>query len=362
MRNATLPIEVVALSILATSIVHAQDPSDDDGYALFEQPGQMVRVSHGARLSLYCAGHGFPTVVLESGFGGATAEEWHMLQPRLAKITRTCSYDRAGYGFSELGEDLPRDMQHDVLDLDALLKASGERGPYVLAGHSDGGHIIGAYTDSYREEVAGLVFLDAAVLLNKEQISGPKEKLSADMQRYYDTELEKIRGCLKRAEAAHGTMSAKPGDDCLDSKETAALPMRMANALSAIAARPDNWRAYLSEAEQHYLVHDVGWEASLLPHHWQHLPILVFTASVASLDDEHSAPLYGLKVTDHAAIAEARKGRERWESLQKRICELSEHCTATQIPTALHAVQNAVPDRVSAAIQQMISALRAHSS
>jgi pimeloyl-ACP methyl ester carboxylesterase len=351
-------LRMFALCLLNVSMLHAQNPDGDDGYALFEQSGRMVKVAHGAQLSLYCAGNGSPTVVLESGFGGATYEEWRMLQPRLAKETRTCSYDRAGYGFSKLGADLPRNIQHDVLDLHALLKASGERGPYVLVGHSDGGHIIGAYTDLYPAEVAALVFLDAAVLLDKEQINGSEEKPSAETQRYYDAQLAKISGCLKRAGAAHGMMEARPGDDCLDSKDTVSLPPRMAKALSAIAARPDSWKAYLSEAQQHYVVDDVGWEASLLPHHWQHLPVRVFTASVASLDDEHSAPLYGLKITDHAAIAEARRGRERWESLQKRICDFSEHCTAIQIATAMHEVQNAVPDQVAAAVREIILQVR----
>ncbi len=45
----------------------------------------------------------------------------------LAKKTRTCSYDSAGYGFSVLGKDLPRNMQNDVLDLHHLLRESGER-------------------------------------------------------------------------------------------------------------------------------------------------------------------------------------------------------------------------------------------
>ena len=173
----------------------------------------MVKISHGAKLSLYCRGGGSPTVVLESGFGGGTYEEWHMLQPRLADVTRTCSYDRAGYGFSELGADLPRNIQHDVLDLHTLLKASGERGPYILVGHSDGGHIIGAYTDLYPNEVAALVFLDAAVLLDKEQLSGPKEKPSLDMRRYYDSKLAEIRECLKRAETSHGSMEDRTDNE-----------------------------------------------------------------------------------------------------------------------------------------------------
>jgi pimeloyl-ACP methyl ester carboxylesterase len=343
-----------AQGLLAGTAARPQECS----YSLYEQPGRMVRLPEGNRLSLYCAGTGKPTVVLEAGFGGGAYATWHELQPRLAKFTRVCSYDRAGYGFSELGTDLPRDIQHDVNDLHDLLKASNEPGPYVLVGHSDGGHIIGAYSDAYPREAAALVFLDAAVLIGKEQIAGPAEKPSPEMQKYYDGQLNRIRECLRRAEQSSASLGARPGDYCLDSRELVGLPKRMAKALAAIAARPDNWRAFLSEAEQHYLVDDPSWEASLLPHRWESLPIQVFTASVASLDDEHSAAAYGLSPADHAAIAEARAGRKRWEELQSRICELSRRCEAHLIPTAEHQVQNAVPYQVAGAIRKLVIEFR----
>jgi pimeloyl-ACP methyl ester carboxylesterase len=329
-----------------------------DSYAIYEHPGQMIRLSQGNRLSLYCEGTGKPTVVLEAGFAGGTYAEWYRLQPRLAKHTRTCSYDRAGYGFSELGHDLPRDLHHDVSDLYELLQTAGEPAPYILVGHSEGGHIIGAFTDSYPKEVAGLVFLDAAVLIDKQQVEGPEEKPSAELQKFYDNQLQKIRACLKRAESSAGQLEAKPGDYCLDSDELKQLAPGMAAALTKISSRPDNWRAFLSEAEQHYIVDDDRWEISLLPHRWQQIPILVFTASVASLDDEHSAAAYGLSPTDHEAIAAARANRKRWETLQSRLCELAKNCGFHPIPTARHEVQNAAPDLVAQSIQKMILDVR----
>src|SRR5581483_7781060 len=241
----------------------------------------------------------------ETGFGGGAYAAWHKLQPRLAKLTRTCSYDRAGYGFSELGSDLPRDLQHDVTDLHELLKAAGETAPYILVGHSDGGHIIGAFADAYPREVSGLVFLDAAVLIDKHQIESSRKKTSPGLQKYFDRQLQQIRTCLDRAVASSGRLEPKPGDYCLDSEEMEHLPPLMAAALVTMSSRPDNWRAFLSEAEQHYIVDDNRWEAAFLPHHWQNFPILVFTASVASLDDMHSAASYGLPTSDHKAIASA---------------------------------------------------------
>jgi pimeloyl-ACP methyl ester carboxylesterase len=353
-------IKLIAIFVGLSAVYGAQSPSKhphtelNDSYKLFEQRGRMVPLPKGNRISLYCTGAGKPTVVLETGFGGGAYVAWHKLQPRLAQYSRVCSYDRAGYGFSELGNDLPRDIHHDVDDLYNLLKASGEPGPYILVGHSDGGHIIGAFTDSYPREVTALIFLDAAVLIDKQQLEGPPEKLPEEQLHYYDQQLEKIKHCLTRAQASNGIMQAKPGDYCLDSNELSKLSAGMAYAVSKISARPDYWKAYLSEAEQHYLVDDPSWEASLLPHHWEQIPIRVFTASVASLDDAKSAAAYGLQTNDHKSIEASRQGRKRWESLQARICELSPDCRTYLIPTAEHEVQNVVPDQVALSIRHIL--------
>ena len=47
-------------------------------------------------------------------------------------------------------------------DLRAVLTAAGEKGPFVLAGHSIGGPYSMAYTRKFGDEVAGLVFVDAS--------------------------------------------------------------------------------------------------------------------------------------------------------------------------------------------------------
>ena len=304
----------LSLCWAATGLKAQRATSNADTYKLFEQRGKMVRLPTGNRLSLYCAGKGSPTVILETGFGGEASHAWHLLQPQIARTTRVCSYDRAGYGFSELGNDLPRDIKHDVTDLHALLHDAGVPAPYLLIGHSDGGHIISAFSDLFPDETAALVFLDAAVLLEK-----PKdehvEPMSPELTKYFNAQLDTVRMCLKRAETEVGLMQSRPGNACFSTASLNGLPPKMARALAEEASRTDYWKALLSESKQHYLVTDDHWEKDLLPHRWKHLPLRVFTASVASLDDEHSAALYGIPVTDHAAIAEARKGRAYWEAL-----------------------------------------------
>jgi pimeloyl-ACP methyl ester carboxylesterase len=48
-----------------------------------------------------------------------------------------------------------------VADLNALLRAAGIPGPYVLAGHSYGGLVSRMYGSMYPEQVVGLVLVDA---------------------------------------------------------------------------------------------------------------------------------------------------------------------------------------------------------
>ncbi len=60
------------------------------------RPGRLIKVA-GHAMYIHCTGAGSPTVVLASGLGDST-DVWARVQPRLARLTRVCSYDRAGYG------------------------------------------------------------------------------------------------------------------------------------------------------------------------------------------------------------------------------------------------------------------------
>jgi pimeloyl-ACP methyl ester carboxylesterase len=110
-------------------------------------------------LNIDCSGHGSPTVILDSGMG-VPAVGWRMVQPEVAKFARVCSYDRAGYGWSEAGPK-PRTSLQIAKELRALLNAAGEPGPYVLVGHSFGGYNIRVFTSMYPNDVAGIVLVDA---------------------------------------------------------------------------------------------------------------------------------------------------------------------------------------------------------
>lgn len=79
----------------------------------------------------------------------------------MAKTTRVCAYDRAGYGWSSPGPQ-PRDSQTIADELHALLTNAGLEGPYVLVGHSFGGLHARMFAARYPDETAGMVLVDAS--------------------------------------------------------------------------------------------------------------------------------------------------------------------------------------------------------
>lgn len=125
----------------------------------FAQRGRHVRVGH-LTLNIACEGEATPTVILESGLSTPSLE-WIKVQPEVAKFTHVCSYDRAGYGWSDPGPE-PRTASQISTELKALVDAAREKGPFILVGHSFGGFIVRVFTHLYPADVAGVVLVDAS--------------------------------------------------------------------------------------------------------------------------------------------------------------------------------------------------------
>jgi pimeloyl-ACP methyl ester carboxylesterase len=125
--------------------------------AVAQPVGKRVDIG-GRALHLVCMGSGPHTVVMESG-AAAGFYEWWLVQTAL-KDMRTCSYDRAGFGWSDPPPS--RSIAGYVEDLHELLRRSGEKPPFLLVGHSMGGPIVERYYWRYPTEVAGIVLVDPA--------------------------------------------------------------------------------------------------------------------------------------------------------------------------------------------------------
>jgi pimeloyl-ACP methyl ester carboxylesterase len=119
----------------------------------------MVAVN-GRQMHLVCTGTGEPPVILEGPQTGISAL-WLPVQNGVAAFAETCSYDRAGFGFSDPGP-LPRTSPNIASELHALLSSASIKPPYILVGASAGGFHVRAYAGAYLDDVAGVVLVDSS--------------------------------------------------------------------------------------------------------------------------------------------------------------------------------------------------------
>ncbi|KAF2158711.1 hypothetical protein M409DRAFT_38124 [Zasmidium cellare ATCC 36951] len=103
-----------------------------------------------------------PVVLILQGLASSTAE-WPVVIREISQFARVFSYDRSGFGESEIS---PRDpsAENIALELDELLKAVGVEGPFVLVAHSFGGIVAREFVHrrgAGEGDVVGVVFVDA---------------------------------------------------------------------------------------------------------------------------------------------------------------------------------------------------------
>src|SRR5436305_11255622 len=134
----------------------------------------LIEIAPGRKMFLECRGSGSPTVILESGYRN-DAEIWSTplepgmttVFPQVARFTRVCAYDRPGTFLDadhlsrSTAVPMPRTARDLVSDLHALLQTAHVPRPYVFASHSFGGIFARLYASTYRDEVVGMVLVDA---------------------------------------------------------------------------------------------------------------------------------------------------------------------------------------------------------
>lgn len=143
-------------------------------------PGKLYDIG-GYSMHLYCTGEGSPTIVLSSGLGDDFTG-WAKVQPALSRQTRVCSYDRAGFGWSESRPGI-QDANAISSQLHQLIGAAGVRLPFVLVGHSISGIYLRSYAAHYPDDLAGLVFVDGATPLQDDRIPKELVKIQEDQRR-----------------------------------------------------------------------------------------------------------------------------------------------------------------------------------
>ena len=123
----------------------------------------QVITTDGVSQYLHCGGSGPVTVVVVAGLH-ADSSSWSAVRPDLERLTRTCVYDRPGLGRSPARTDgrITVDARLYANELAALLSAAGEKGPFIVVGHSFGGLVARAFVREHLTSVKA-VFLAESV-------------------------------------------------------------------------------------------------------------------------------------------------------------------------------------------------------
>lgn len=129
----------------------------------FQPPGKLIEIN-GHKMHIYGEGiaNNTPTVVFTSGWRTPSPYvDYYPLQKEIFKYTRTVVYERPGYGWSEIA-DGERDIDTITNELHELLAKAGEKGPFILVGHSFGAKEVLRFAQLYSKEVVGVVLIDGS--------------------------------------------------------------------------------------------------------------------------------------------------------------------------------------------------------
>jgi len=126
----------------------------------YQPMGKLVDVG-GYRMNILAEGdaHGGPTLVWITG-AHDTGLALYPLHKVMRNETRSILFDRPGTGWSDTGP-FQHTTAREAEELDTLLTKAGERGPFILLGHSYGGLLAANPARRHPERTAAVVLLDA---------------------------------------------------------------------------------------------------------------------------------------------------------------------------------------------------------
>jgi pimeloyl-ACP methyl ester carboxylesterase len=326
------------LLLLLTSICSAQQLTTP------KPPGRLIDVG-GHRLHMNCQGKGDPTVVMESGAGDFSFD-WALVQPEVARFTRVCTYDRAGYAWSEPGPT-PRTLGQIAYELRVLIKNAGIRGPVLLVGHSLGGLIVRRYASEYSKDVAGIVFVDAA---HEEQLVGTTDRTTGQgkIVQWLTLSQHRLPPPIQTAMPKPSSAPApKPAStpksvgspfDKLPGEEQK-LRLWAVTQPNFIPARISEFDFLADELEQLHTVRQKP-EYPL-----GNLPVIVLTAGVRE---------------SSGSAEDTRHLSEDHTRLQNDLAELSRNAKHLTSPVARHHIQIDDPQLVIESIRELVNTTRSH--
>ena len=299
-------------------------------------PGKMVDLG-GHRLHMNCTGKGRPVVVVENGLGDFSFD-WSVVQTRVAQFTRICTYDRAGYAWSDPGPK-PRTFAQLNLELHDALRKVGEPGPYVLVGHSYGGPVVRNYALTYPADTVGLVFVDSAFEGERVGIGNHKTMRLGDGAK--GASIPAPREQMKDSDKPVVPANLPPPDQNLDPLYKVLPPAEQKIQIWAqnLYAMYDAESSQTEWSTEYF----AKWLASSQAGSLDKIPILVLTRADGGYGDDEDVP-----PTQHE--------HERKEG-QAKLVQLSNNSKQVFVHSG-HNMELEAPDEVTAAIREMVEAVR----
>ena len=299
----------------------------------FATPQRRVDIG-GRKLALHCSGVGSPTVVFESPSGGA-GWDWWAVQPRVAAKTRACTYDRAGYGFSDPSPRTP-DAADAVDDLHALLKAAAIAPPYVLVGNSFGGGVAQLFAWIHPDEVQGLVLAEPQ---HEDENVRPDALTHGQLSAWERQIAEFGDGCAAQSAKGFDPKSEAYGD-CVGAADPS-LPAAVGAVDLKQRATPAWWR--LRQAERAALAADRD-ELRAARRPFGDLPVIVLARGVSPYAAR------GKPASDTTQAVEAMN-----LALLTALAHSSTRGEVRVVPGAGHVIQETHPGAVVAAVDDLLA-------
>jgi pimeloyl-ACP methyl ester carboxylesterase len=328
-------IEALVISILPVLVFHIAASGETTVPA---PPGKLVDLG-GHQLHVHCSGSGTPTVVVETGLGDFSFD-WALVQSEVSHYTRICTYDRAGYAWSDPGPK-PRTFAQLNLELRDALQKLGEKGPFVLVGHSYGGPVMINFATIYPQEAAGMVLVDSAHEGMRVAIGGKQTVRLGEGAQVRDIP-------APREELTAADKFTPPPDD-------PPAPTKLATIYKTLPATDQKLHLWaqglpaIEDAENSQRewseVYYAKWLAKPLNGSLGALPLLVLTRADGGFGNDLDVPA--------AQLEQERKDG------QAKLVKLSSNSTQVVIRSG-HNMDLEAPAAVSYAIHRVVNAVRGH--
>lgn len=340
---------VTAAIALSSWVAGAQSTASlepDPSFLPYTDVSQSILLSDERRIHFTCMGRGSPTVILAAGAGdwGLT---WNKVQPEVAKKTRVCAWDRAGFGLSD-ASPARQTIAATAADLSAALTRSGFVGPYIMVGHSLAGLELLLLADQGQHRIAGMVLVDPSIPDQMRHFGAAAPAVAAFIPTYFSQAAAYFRRCSEAARAGRVAGGAADPEGCFN------YPPQYPSALSAALAQADSAPARFSTRASFFEALTDSFALAVNPGRgYGAMPLVVLTAA------EPDTPPPGTPA-EVAAQAAALPGVLRRGHAE--IAALSTQGVQRLVQGSSHYIQQIKPDVVVAAVGELVDRARAGSA